>query len=289
MLDYWKLWISDKEQIERVMQNPNFKIHRLIDDSGEVIEITGTYKYWTLRQKLTPHRLEITGSVHKYWNKGTNENDFTFSNIGKAINAFCLEFDISPSFAFVINLEFAVNLQLPIDASEIMQQIICFNNREPLRPYEERPDFYFLEFRNSDFYLKVYDKGKQARHAWNMRNTPNTLRIEIKGMNSGFLKEMGITTLSDIQLLSLQVLGRKLAITVKRHLVFDDDTIELKALNQYDRKLYRHLSNPRNWSRVKGDKKSGVKDREARFKRIVEKYGKRKIYSLITRAIQGKL
>lgn len=284
MLDYWKLWITDSQQIATVLSNSRIKYDYTSNDSGALVGISGKYKGWKLKT-LSPVCLEITGSIHKDWNGGTNENDFTFKDVPEAIDRFCLEFELSPSLAFVKNLEIGVNLQLPLNASELIDQILCFKNLQPLRPYDANPEYYFIEFEQKEYFLKVYDKGKQYRR--DLPNTPNTLRIEIKAMKSRLLS--GVETLADLrQMATLQVLGVKFNKLVKG-LVFDDDTLNPKDLNLKDRKLYQLLSNPRNWKRFKGNMTTSKDTRIKRFKYLVETYGIRKIYSLFAGAIADKL
>jgi hypothetical protein len=284
MLDYWKIWIHDSSQIEMVLSNDRIKKEYTCNEAGILIGVQGKYKGWEI-QTLSPVCLEITGSIHKYWNRGTNENDFTFSDVPEAINTFCKEFRLNPSLAYVKNLEFGVNLQLPINASELIDQILCFNKLHPIRPYDTNPDYYFIEFKQEEYFLKIYDKGKQYRKE--LPRTPNTLRIEIKAMKNRLLP--GIKSLADLQKIpTLQVLGVKFNKLLKG-LIFDDDTLNPRELNRKDRKLYRELSNPRKWKRFRGNATSSTRNKIERFKYLVESCGKRKVYSLITGAIAAKL
>jgi hypothetical protein len=286
MLDYWKLWIYDKPTIERVLTNKQV-IKKFISNEDQVlIGIKGKFQFWKI-QTLSPVHLEITGSIHKYWNGGTNENDFSFQNAVDATKMFCKEFDLDPSLVFVKNLEFGLNLQLEINASEIIDQLICYNNKQPIRPYGSKPDCYFIEFEAWDYYLKIYDKGKQYRKQ--LSDIPNTLRIEVKAMNSRFLKFAKIVTLSDLlQPYNLQVLGLKIA-TLLNGLAFDDDTVNAKELTLSDRKLYRELCNPRKWKGFKGQTNSTTRNKVKRFKTIVERHGERKIYSHVLAAVNAKI
>lgn len=284
MYDYWKVWIKDPAQIETILGIEAIKKDYTCNEDGKLIGISGTLKGWKL-QTLSPCLLEIAGSIHKDWNGGTNENDFTFSNAIEAIDTFCKDFQLNPALAYVKNLEFGINLQLPINASEIIDQILCFDNLQPLRPYDSNPEYYFIEFQRDEYFLKVYDKGKQYRK--DLPLTPNTLRIEVKAMKNRALPN--IETLADLrQIENLQVLGVKFAKLLKG-LAFEDDTLQPKELNREDRKLYRQLSNPRKWKQFRGNTTTGSRKRVTRFKHIIETYGKRKIYSLITEAVNAKL
>jgi hypothetical protein len=231
--------------------------------------------------------LEITGSIHKYWNGGTNENDFFFSDAIEAIQKFCQDLELNPSLVFVKNLEFGLNLQLAINASEIIDQIICYNNKQPIRPYDSKPHCYFLEFETTEYFLKIYDKGRQYRKM--LPNNPNVLRLEVKAKNSRFLRCANIYTLSDLlQPSNLALLAKKFT-TILGGLILDDNTINPKELPLKDRRLYEELSNPRKWFDFRGKTNSGTRKKIKRFKNLVEHYGKRKIYSYILGAVNDKI
>jgi hypothetical protein len=87
MLDYFKLWIIDNATINTVLSNDSIKKDFTSNEDGEMIGIKGKSQNWKIKT-LSPSLLEIAGSIHKFWNKGTNENDFTFSNAILAIKSF---------------------------------------------------------------------------------------------------------------------------------------------------------------------------------------------------------
>ena len=285
MLDYWKLWIYDKQQIETILQNSRIRKHFESNEEGVLTGIKGRFENWKVQTLHSPFRLEIAGSIHKYWNGGTNENDFTFQDAGKAIAKFCKEFDLTPSLARVVNLEFGINLQLSLNASEVMRQLLTYKGHEPKQPYRNTPERYFIEIELEEYYLKIYDKGKQYHRR--KPGTPNTLRIEVKAMKNRMLQ--GIKTLADLQQTeNLQVLAVKFATLVKG-LVFEDDTINIKELPLKERQLFRQMDSKRFWKQAKGKTSSTLRKKITTFKTLVEKYGQRKVYSTLWGAIERKL
>lgn len=285
MLDYWKLWIYDKEQIETTLRNSRIRKQFECNEDGVLTGIKGRFENWKIQTLHSPFRLEIAGSIHKYWNRGTNENDFTFADAISATGWFCKEFGLNPHLAKVVNLEFGVNLQLSLDASETMLQILTYKGHEPKQPYRNTPDLFFMEFELEEYFVKVYDKGKQYRRK--KPATPNTLRIEVKAMKNRLLN--GITTLADLQRPEkLQVLAVKLATFVKG-LVFEDSTINAKELPLKERQLFRQMDSKRFWREAEGRRNSSLRKKITTFRTLVEKYGQRKIYSTLYRAIEQKL
>ena len=255
---------------------------------GLLKRITGTFSNFKLEYDISYQRLEISGSIHKYWNGGTNENDFTFYDSCAAIQLVCQELELEPFLAKLVNLEFGVNLTPVFCASTIIDQIICYNYEPPTRPYRLKSNFYFIEFEHTEYYLKIYDKGKQYRGK--IAAIGNVLRIEAKAIKSRVLTEAaGIATLADLMdLKKMQVLGVKFAKTVTG-ILFDYDTLKAKELEIKDRRLYKRLINPRQWEKMKGFTNSSTGNKVRRFKHLVENYGQRKIYSLITGAVNEKI
>lgn len=285
MTDYIKLWVENVAQIEKIYDLSLLDFNgQHSRKTGDIIEypITCTWDVFKFELKSAT-RLEITGSLHKYWNKGTNENDFKYTDIKTAIQNFCTDLNLDPKLAKLINLEIGVNVNPVYSASEIIEDLVCYKNERPLRPYEGRKNhFYFIEFKKGDHYLKVYDKGKQYK-------TVNTLRIEYKEMRSRALISCGADTLNDLTNIKvLTLLGGKL-VQYCKFLVFNDSTLNIEDLSKKDLSKYLIMANPNNWKIKKGEKNSTIYRKEKTFISIVQKYGKRDIYSYIETLVNDKV
>ncbi|GEO09491.1 hypothetical protein [Segetibacter aerophilus] len=285
MYDYVKLWVREKEQIDKILDNPLLSFKQLFSiDTGEVISypITCTWNVFTLKLK-SPTWLQITGSLHKYWNNGTNENDFTFSDVNQTIEKFCRQLDLSPSLATIHNLEYGINIRPSINASTIIQQVICFKNTPPSKPYEgNKNHFPFIEFSIDAYYFKIYDKGKQY-------NTDNILRIEVKAMTANKIKFAGAVTLEDLTKVEvMQLLGMELDHFCS-FIIFNDPSINPNELKRKDKDIYNRLKYCEEWTQYDGHKTTTQKRYEARFKDVVDQYGVRHIYSHLKLLVKEKV
>lgn len=235
--------------------------------------------------KYNPFIIEITGSIHNYWNNGTNGNDFFINDLFTAIINFCNTLNVNPYHLTIHNLEFGVNIRPQINASAIIKNIICYKNTLPIK--ELKTNKYFIEFEMYEYYFKIYDKGLQSLKEWK-KDIGNVLRVEIKSMTSGFIEDANIKTLADLLIIdNLQVLGRKINKLFK-DLVFDDHTINPDLLSKPDYKNYMKLSNPRTWHKNKDNKTSTIKEQEKRFRVIVNKYGTLQLDTTIATLINDK-
>ena len=283
MYDYWKLWVEDAQQIELILNNPLFEFEQTFSvRSGEIVAFPkiAKWKQWTIKQE-SPTLLKISGSIHKFWNGGTNENDFSCRNAVKAIDMFCKVFELAPSLAKVVNLEFAVNIKPEYLTRELLEQVICYNNKLPLRPYQG--SFCFIEFRGSeDYFVKMYDKGEQTEAG-------NIFRFEIKGMNSRFLNFAKVKTLEDLKSIeSFRLLGEKIN-QLFQNVVFKDDTICIETLSRSEQKNYLLMKDPNEWASCKDRKTTTHRNREARFKEIVQKHGARNIQQSLAKLVAQKV
>ena len=288
MIDWGKYWITDVVKICRILANHDIAwegTHSL--NTGEVLEypLKGEWEVWSFEIK-SPTWLEVTGSLHKYWNEGTNETDFLYYDLYRAIVRLCSFLQVRPHEMSVHNLEFGVNIRPGINASDIMRDIICYKNRQPLTPIDDEKG-YFLEFKTDEYYFKIYDKGKQASEKWK-KESGNILRVEIKAINNGYLRFANINTIADLlKPGNLQLLGKKID-NLFRQVVFDDKSINEDDLKKPDRKVYKKLVNPRVWAERRKKKTTTIRAEEHKFRAIVAKYGTHKHNSTLSQQVQEK-
>lgn len=289
MIDYVKLRIGNVACINTILAGNviDFK-SRYSENTGEYTPYPkeATYKVWEL-EMFNESLLEIRGSIHKYWNNGTNETDFNYYQLFRAIVMFCNDFNINPLYVSIHNLEYGVNVRPAIDASEILSNVICYHNRESDKKIRE--GMYFIEFAMTEYYFKLYDKGEQARANWNLKDAGNILRVEVKAVKSRGFADAGVKCLIDLlNPKSLQVLGRK---TLKKfeNVVYDDPTINPDLLKPTTRKVYEKYRNPREWVKnVEGIKSSTLLAQENQFRAIVAQHGTLQLWATIYAQIADK-
>src|SRR4051812_22440676 len=110
MYDYMKLRIYDHRQIASILNNSKFEFQQRVNISTSEVYSFPQFCKWNVFeiQVYSPSLLEIRGSLHRFWNNGTNENDFPLTEVKKAITRFCEEFNLNPFLAHITNLEYGV-------------------------------------------------------------------------------------------------------------------------------------------------------------------------------------
>ncbi len=186
MIDGVKIEIISPGLHERLLQDEELTFHRGRDRYT-------SEKYHNLVFILYDSgRVEIRGSLHKYWNQGAhNYNDFTRVDLWDTIHELCQRLQIEPAEAVLHNLEFGVNLSVPFSPSELLRDLIAYKSYPFGRVSVPNSSTYY-QARNFDCYVKCYDKGAQYGRPENL------LRFEIKVKSMRFLHRAGVKTLEDL-------------------------------------------------------------------------------------------
>jgi len=237
-------------------------------DGGEIENQTRVSEYRGQAFILKNNNVKLKGSFHKYHNNGEhNYNDFYFTDLKNVIFDFCSKFNINPEITELNNLEFGVNIYIPIPPEEFLKSVIN---------YKGTPFHNFnitgangIECIKDNFIIKIYDKG----HQYNQ--TGNLLRFEIKVISMQYFKdnEVKIKTISDLlnitELFKLKGILRRVFDTI---LIYDYSIKETK-LNERERDILFNGRNPKYWENLlpkTKDFKNGNKD--IQYKRQRKKY-----------------
>jgi hypothetical protein len=204
MIDFLKISIRDQELMNTVWENPNL-IFQSDEDRRFKDEIRTIRKkfYNELTFTLYADRLEITGSLHKYFNHGIhNANDFSFIDSVNVIRELEDLFSLDTKKCIVENLEFGLNV-IPDESVKKLVVWLKFHERNEFRYYPE------LQFaKQSGSYqrngkintykiIKAYAKGLQ-QFAGQTYGDPNTFRFEVRTKQTKYIRKMEIATLDDL-------------------------------------------------------------------------------------------
>ena len=234
----------------------------------------GTYKYglaeyFGLKFQLKHGKVRLQGSVHKYRNEGRhNYDDFRAVDVAEVVRELSERFEINTATTLLNNVEFGVNVVLPFRVNVVLDNLIVFKG-EPFIPIVEDGMSYY-QCKKTHFIIKCYDKGKQYKLP------DNVLRFEIKVMRMQYLATKGIKLryLSDLLNMAIyEPLGNILT-EVFEGILFDDNTLDEKALTDKEYKTYSRGSNPKKWQvAAAGQKVSRKLQRlEHSFKEILERH-----------------
>jgi len=287
MIDFVKIAIRSPTLAKWLVENKSFDfLVKVNEESGEVISFPKTAQYNSLEITIhESHRVEVRGSLHKFWNKikgiddqrnkGVNWNDFTFADLCECIRYLSEKLNLNPQEARLENVEFGVNVSPPFNPTTFYRNVIAFKDESPGKLGKVYP--LGIDFYKQQYGFKIYDKGKQY-------GRENILRIEVKATRMEFLKETKILYLSDLtdieKLRSLSVL---LSETFEELVI--DDKINTKQLNRNERRIYELCKNSKMWEEFTAKQRCIYKKK---FSEIVERYGQHQWRPLTAQLIKEK-
>ena len=194
MIDFTKIKITDETLINTVWNNDLLVYEgksekRFNDEIKELV--TKSYKnlYFTKYQ----NRLEITGSIHYFFNNGVhNANDFNLSDCINTILELQDVFNLDLNKCFLINLEYGINVVPTISIKELINNLIYHEKRQFVRP--TKFDYYRIAGKTTYKQIKAYNKGVQFPQHCDI----NTFRFEVKTKQAKFINKLGLYTLNDL-------------------------------------------------------------------------------------------
>lgn len=222
MIDFVKITIKDQAFARLLLQNENLTFYQ------DRNKMAANIKNLTVLVHDSG-RVEVSGSLHHYWNNGGNWNDFGRLDLFDTIAEICQLLKIEPQQAKIQNLEYGVNICPPIDPTELLKRVISYKDEIFIRANFSTG--YFVEATKEDYFVKCYDKGKhQDRPEW-------ILRFERKAMKVRDLKRAKVQTLADLLYPdNLRTLGAMLVETFDGVLIAEP--LDLSKLTSTERKTY---------------------------------------------------
>lgn len=272
MIDYFLGNFMDKQKIlENLIPKVNlntssYKVFR--KEIEEYVDYeTKTHEFKNLSIKLSNKTSTIQNSIHRFYNEFVgneelgNSNDFTYSNLCNALGYIedFLECDLS-EIELGQSLEYGFNLECPFDVSDFVNnecRLYKYKTHTRYEPYE------YKEFRDSQYLIKVYNKGRQYRRSYPL------LRIELKFLDKRtFNHKLGIYTLKDLKiknnLQNIYILMKEL---ISDHLLVFHN-IERSSLSAYRKNKLHKFSSHEFWDNL--SKKEEVKQKQKLDKLLIK-------------------
>lgn len=254
--------------------------------TGEIIPQTRVAKHSGLIFKITPsrkspglHHCQIEGSLHKFFNDGRhNANDFHLQDVCNVVATLNNQFDVSQNTK-LSNLEFGVNIELPIPVSKFLKMVVSM----PERRFSQL-DIDKIKVGKvcgkTDHHFKIYDKGLLSKS-----NKTNLLRVEISIKRMRVIEHFGIKTIGDLtDPAKVTGLGNYLAKMFSDVIIIDPAIYKNKLTAKELNKL-RQYENPRFWENL--NKCSRYKHRQ-QFEALIDTANASQIKNTIINSIVQK-
>ena len=210
MIDFIKIVIYDPKQIEIIWNNPILDFLEEKDrrvSSGKIKPFDKlSYRNLIFEKRFDKNntlRLEISGSIHTFWNIGIhNADDFSFLDVILTINKFKELFNIDLNLCKVVNLEYGLNLMPEADIKDIIIWLKYHNRNEfrflkDVKHAKQSGSFNKHSKLNHYKVIKAYAKGLQLFNG-KYYGHENTFRFEVRSQESKYINSLGIYTLNDL-------------------------------------------------------------------------------------------
>lgn len=191
----------------------------------------------------------LYGSLHKYKNVPHchNWDRFTFQELQAVLCRLNEVYGVDLAGSTLQTLEIGVNIPVRFAPERYFNMAVCHNGK-PFDSLDKRNRKLGIVCKHSDYTVKLYDKGKQARV-----NGVSTyiMRVEIKLHSSKVLKELGVASFSKLQNVEIVALFfNVLADKLKGLVFFDRKEVEMLGLSEVKRNKLERFGNPKYWEEL---------------------------------------
>lgn len=197
MIDFYKIGLSE-QQPGAWLQNPLLRdsVITSLTNEGEVREERVFYRGQTVCVKPGGY-VEISGSLHKFYTGATNGTDFSEAAIALSVKDLGEALRFEPSAARLKNVEFGVNIGLPIQAKILLKRALLFGNADFTSRRTFGGDGHQIDAEQQRYTFKAYDKAAQLQST-GTACSGHLLRVEVRATKMLHLAPAKLVTLADL-------------------------------------------------------------------------------------------
>ena len=254
MIDNITIRFKDKVLADQIFKSKDDYDMKVSRSGGEIK--TSYCKIGNLRVRSTSTFTELTGSLHTFFNMKNksidgNYDDFSYTQIIKALDSLEEIFGCPLSEMRLINFEFGFNLVVPYDPTFLIEEkILLYKFRAPcINPQNEKNKKIKI-FTQENYMIKIYDKSKESNLSHHV------LRMEIVFRSKDLFNKMGIDTLSDLKNKDVYVNMFEYFMLAFENLIIIDCYCGTEEMSRDLRLLLSMYTNPTCWINLK---KNGTK------------------------------
>lgn len=225
----------------------------------------------------------VRGSLPKYYTNGeTNAYDYDFRDFLNTCDQLNQNLNICPKTAILRGFEFGVNIDLPLDFSNIYECIKSYK-QHAYSQYTENGKTLGIVFQFQQYKIKIYDKGMQKTG-----KKSRLMRFEIEVNKMAWVKRLEAKTLADLQNTGIWLELSKILLTVWSDIIFVDKYLKYRPMTNHEQKKYLRYFDTHYWT---GLNKKQYFTAKNHLSKLRAKYGtendlKTKITALIFEKLQ---
>jgi len=253
-VDYVRLEVIG---LDRKQLNKDLSFIPILEEDGIIKSEYCHREGMTLKIFSPSNRMVLSGSLHKYFNKGIHNYDqFDSIKLDRSLKKLFHEFGLLPENLRIMQLEFGINIKVDFSVKELLENLIQHRGVEVQTDPNISVGLY-RQILHDQYILKIYSKGGQYQLP------EEVLRIEIKQTNWSKYRKLGIHTLNEFMQSDKTVFVNELFSCW-------DDVILFDPL-AYRENEYHQYSNHQYWRDLR---KSGKRMSFKRNKDLLKKFNK---------------
>lgn len=283
MLDLININIKDRNRFENNLQN-NIFIDLMSStniSTGEILDYPKKAVFHNMNIRVNKLYSKIVGSFHKlnnimFKNQEHNFDDFTYNQFSKLLPYFIDKFDLEEN-NYLTKLELGFNIKLDYDPQKFIDNhLLMYDYKSSQKDLKLGGKADYKEFIKNDFTLKIYNKSKQYKKVFNIKD--NILRIELKLTSKRKIQSFGINCLNDLlDKNKIYIMFEFLINELKKVIIID--SMDFDNLPEKDKEKLNKYTNPNYWQRIRSENKSyKVQNRLKKdFNLLINKYNLNKV------------
>lgn len=272
--------------IANIRNHPQLKWKQTTNaQTGEVLYLTAAYYglTFTINNDLS---LKVSGSLYKPWNDSfgegqQNDNNLSYKNLCEVIDDLIETFELNPFECILRNIGFGINVSPEFSGTTVLNSVI-YSNGTPIGA-GIRDGGRYRNCLSPDYFTELFCKDTLLGFPEHL------LRFEHRTLRRGDLKKTGIQNLADV--LDFEKITSLGAILIRDFddLLFSDNSIDETKLTPSERQILIKGQTPYFWSSYKQTNPNSYYKTRARFRKIVNKYGKQPLHETVRTLISQKL
>lgn len=272
MIDFVRLYYRDKFRLEKSVLTPgNFATVNTVMEyfTGE-IKYPYTTNVGSMDVGISKNSGYVKNSLHKLHNFNAtgdeqNHNNFSYSTICDTID-FLSKKIVDANSTKLTQLEFGINIAIDKLPEVVVRRNFLMHKLKGGSSNDYRGKGELKQFSHNNYFIKVYDKGKQ------FGLDENILRFEIKFIKAKEFHALGVYNLEDLK--SKENLRKLFVYLLKRfdELTIVDDFNETTIVEKNDYDKLSRYTNPIFWTEeIKGKHQQTKSRHRKEFERLLEK------------------
>lgn len=233
---------------------------KVSEKTGEVLEFPMTTKrrYKGQSFQVFDNCTIGNGSIHKYWQNGTNWKDFDLIQFKEALRFYCKEFGINPKETRLQNLEFGLNIITSFKHSkESLKKMFVSYKGKPFEFMESKgKEVLGVVCKLSHYQIKIYSKAIQYGLS------ENVLRIEIKCTKMQKISKLPLYLSDLLSPTLIAKLRQELIQVVKDIIVMDNSLVGLTDKGEI---FLLQVANPNYWNDLTRAQRSRAKNKYSKL------------------------